>query len=47
MEISTVTLKRGGNAGDELELIEMRYQEALALADLQALFAEGRFAGSE
>jgi hypothetical protein len=39
MEISTMTLCEATN--DELELIEMRYQQALALNNLLTLFAEG------
>jgi hypothetical protein len=39
MEISTMTLYEAAN--DELELIEMRYQQALALNNLVTLFAEG------
>ncbi len=42
MEISAMT-KHGDASGDELELIEMRYQQALALGCLVDLFAEGRF----
>jgi hypothetical protein len=30
---------------EELELIEMRYQQSLALAGLEDLFAEGQFGG--
>ncbi len=30
---------------EELELIEMRYQQSLALARLEDLFAEGHFGG--
>jgi hypothetical protein len=41
VEMSTVTMRRGGNIDDELELIEMRYQEGLALANLEAVFAQG------
>ena len=40
MEISSTT-KLGEASGDELELIEMRYQQALALRNLVELFAEG------
>ena len=46
VEISTVRMKRGDNV-DELDLIEMRYQQALALTNLEALFAEGTFASKE
>ena len=45
VEISTVTMKRRGNIDDELELIEMRYQEGLALENLETVFAEGLLAG--
>jgi hypothetical protein len=40
MEISTMTKPREPT-DDELELIEMRYQQALALNNLVSLFAEG------
>ena len=40
MEISTVT-KRRESSNEELELIERRYQQALALLNLESLFAEG------
>jgi hypothetical protein len=40
MEISTIT-KPCEPTDDELELIEMRYQQALALNRLVILFAEG------
>ena len=46
VEISTVRMKRGDNV-DESDLIEMRYQQALALTNLEALFAEGTFASEE
>lgn len=41
MEISTVMTKRGETTEEELEIIEMRYQQALALSNLEWLFAEG------
>jgi hypothetical protein len=41
MEISTVMTKCRETTDEELELIEMRYQQALALVNLEALFAEG------
>ena len=41
MEISTVTTERREVTDEELELIEMRYQRALAIQNLEALFAEG------
>jgi hypothetical protein len=41
MEISTVTMKRRETADEELELIEIRYQQALAIQNLESLFAEG------
>jgi hypothetical protein len=37
----TLTARRE-TTGEEFELIEMRYQQALALMDLQELFAEGQ-----
>jgi hypothetical protein len=37
----TLTESRGG-ADEEIELIEMRYQQALALMNLEDLFAEGQ-----
>jgi hypothetical protein len=40
MEISTV-MERREVTDEELELIEMRYQQALAIQNLEALFAEG------
>jgi hypothetical protein len=43
MEISTVTTERREVTDEELELIEMRYQRALAIQNLEALFAEGLF----
>ena len=42
LEISTVMTKRRETTDDELELIEMRYQQALALMNLEDLFAEGQ-----
>jgi outer membrane protein TolC len=41
MEISTVMTERREVTDEELELIEMRYQQALALLNLEPLFAEG------
>jgi hypothetical protein len=41
MEISTVMTKRRESTDEELELIERRYQQALALLNLECLFAEG------
>jgi hypothetical protein len=43
-EISTLlTLtERRGVTDEEIELIEMRYQQALALRNLEDLFAEGQ-----
>ena len=41
MEISTVMARPRETTDDELELIEMRYQQALALSNLEPLFAEG------
>jgi hypothetical protein len=47
LEIRTMKIytmpKHGGTTDDELELIEMRYQQALALKNLVDLFAEGQF----
>ena len=43
MEISTVLTTRGEATDEELELIAIRYQQALALANLEDLFAEGQF----
>lgn len=34
--------ERRATTDEELELLEMRYQQALALMNLQALFAEGQ-----
>jgi predicted RNA-binding protein with PIN domain len=42
MEISIVMTKRRQTTDEELELIEMRYQQALALNNLADLFAEGQ-----
>jgi hypothetical protein len=41
MEISTVMTKCRETTDEELEFIEMRYQQALALVNLESLFAEG------
>ena len=43
LEISTVMTERREVTDEELELIEMRYQQALALLNLEPLFAEGLF----
>jgi len=43
MEISAVRRKRRETIDEELELIEMRYQQALALTNLEDLFAAGLF----
>ena len=40
----TLTKSRGGT-DEEIELIEMRYQQALALMNLEDLFAEGQLDG--
>ena len=40
-QIFDLLAKRRDTTDEELELIEMRYQQALALMNLQALFAEG------
>ena len=42
IEISTVMTKRCETTDEELQLIEMRYQQALALTKLEDLFAEGQ-----
>jgi hypothetical protein len=47
VEITAVMVKRGQSLDDELEIIDMRYQEALALANLEIVFAEAEFAGEE
>jgi hypothetical protein len=41
VEISTVMTEHREVTDEELELIEMRYQHALAIQNLEALFAEG------
>jgi hypothetical protein len=41
MEISTVMTKRRETTDEELELIDGRYQQAMALLNLESLFAEG------
>jgi hypothetical protein len=41
IEIAAVLTKRPEIADEELELIEMRYQRALAITDLEDLFAQG------
>jgi len=40
-QIFGLLAERRDTTDEELELIEMRYQQALALVNLQALFAEG------
>jgi hypothetical protein len=40
-QIFDLLAQRRDTTDEELELIEMRYQQALALMNLQALFAEG------
>ena len=40
-QIFDLLAERRDTTDEELELIEMRYQQALALMNLQALFAEG------
>ena len=42
MEMSNVMTKRGESTDEEWELIDMRYQQALALMNLEDLFAEGQ-----
>jgi hypothetical protein len=42
VEIFTAMTKRRETSDDELELIEMRYRQALALENLLDLFAEGQ-----
>ena len=42
MEISTVMTTRREITDEELELIELRYRQALALAKLEDLFTEGQ-----
>jgi hypothetical protein len=41
MAFSTVLTKRCETTDEESELIEMRYQQALALVNLEDVFAEG------
>jgi hypothetical protein len=41
IEISTVMSERLEVTDEELELIEWRYRQALALLNLESLFAEG------
>jgi len=41
-EISALLTERRDTSDEELELIEMRYQQALALMNLEALFADGQ-----
>jgi hypothetical protein len=42
LEVSTMTKKRREATDEDLELIEMRYRQALALMNLEELFAEGQ-----
>jgi hypothetical protein len=42
MDISTVMTMRCETTDEELELIEMRYKQALALTNLEDLFADGQ-----
>ena len=42
LEISTVTKKRREATDEDLELIEMRYRQAVALMNLEDLFAQGQ-----
>ena len=42
VEISTVRTTRLETTDEELDLIEMRYQQALALTNLEDLFATGQ-----
>jgi hypothetical protein len=42
MESSAMTMTRRETTEEELELIELRYRQALALMNLEALFAEGQ-----
>jgi hypothetical protein len=41
-EISTLCMERHETTDEEFELVEMRYQQAMALLNLQDLFAEGQ-----
>jgi hypothetical protein len=41
MEISTLMTKSGVTTDEEMELIEMRCRQALAVRNLEAIFAEG------
>jgi hypothetical protein len=41
MEIARVLTKRREISDEELEIIEMRYRRALAIASLEDLFAQG------
>ena len=47
VEVTAVTLKRGQSHDDEMEIIDMRYRAALALANLEIVFAEAEFSGEE
>ncbi len=42
VELHPAMAKRSENTGEELELIEMRYQHAMALATLEEIFSEGQ-----
>jgi hypothetical protein len=42
VEISTMTTLSREITDDEMELIEMRYRQALALENIETLFAEGQ-----
>jgi hypothetical protein len=42
MDISAAMTKRRETTDEELELIEIRYQQALALMNLEKLFADGQ-----
>jgi hypothetical protein len=45
-QIFDLLAERRDPTDEELELIEMRYHQALALMSLQALFAEGQLDGT-
>jgi hypothetical protein len=42
LELFTVVTQRREITDEELELIEMRYRQALALKNVEELFAEGQ-----
>jgi hypothetical protein len=42
ISVATTLTERCGVTDEELELIEMRYQQALAIMNLEDLFAEGQ-----